>query len=364
MLKDKIYNFSAGPAMIPEEVLEEIRNEISNFNGSHQSIMEISHRSEEFYNLLTDTKDRLKKLMNIPENYEVLFIQGGASLQFSMVPMNLLDKYNKAHYIITGVWAKKAFEAASKQGEAVVLSSSEDDNYSYIPEFKEVKGSDYVHICHNNTIFGTRFNIIPEYGEIPLISDISSSILSEPIDISKFGLLYASAQKNAGISGMAIVIIRKDLIKSNKEHIPTMLNYKTYYDNESLYNTPPTFAIYVFNLILKWIESKFEHLDKLKEINNQKANMIYKYLDSSDIFYNNVLWRDRSITNIPFFSYDEECNRDFIYEASMNNIVNIKGHRLVGGMRASIYNAMPLSSVEYLVDFMQDFESRNRGRYL
>lgn len=362
MYRDRTYNFSAGPAMIPEEVLEIIREEIFSFKDTGQSIMEMSHRSKEFYDLLTDTKERLKKIMDIPKNYDVLFIQGGASLQFSMIPINLL--YKKAYYIITGIWAKKAYEACTKHGKAMILSSSENDNYSYIPEYKAVESCDYVHICHNNTIFGTRFNTIPEYNEIPLIGDISSSILSEPIDVSKFGVLYASAQKNAGVSGMSIVIIRKDLINENRKDIPVMLNYKTYYDSESLYNTPPTFSIYVLNLILKWIETKFINLSNLREVNIQKANLLYKYLDNSDMFYNNVLWRDRSITNIPFFSNNEECDRNLIYEASMNNIVNIKGHRLVGGMRASIYNAMPLSSVKYLIDFMEDFEIRNRGGFL
>lgn len=359
----RVYNFSAGPAMLPKTILKEASKEMLNFQNTGQSVMEMSHRSKEFLKILEETKQLLAEIMKIPKNYEILFLQGGASLQFSMVPLNLMLKNKSAGYILTGNWAKKAYIEAQKFGKAKAIASSEDKDFCYIPNVKKEdidKSSDYVHICLNNTIYGTKYSKLPDLNkEIPLIADVSSCILSEPIDVSKFGLIYASAQKNMACAGLTVVIIRKDLIKNAQENTPTMLSYKTHADKNSLYNTPPSYCIYMCKLMLEWIKNHAGSLDELKKINTKKAQIIYDYLDNSKLFKTQVYKKFRSITNIPFFIDKNILDEKFIAQAKENNIINIKGHRLVGGMRASLYNGMPISGAYALVEFMEKFEKEN-----
>ena len=358
----RVYNFSAGPAMLPEAVLKVAAKEMLNYKNTGQSVMEMSHRSREFFEILKETKELLTDLMKIPENYEILFLQGGASLQFAMVPLNLMNKNNSAGYVLTGIWSKKAYDEAKKYGKVKIIASSEDKNFCYIPTIKENidENLDYIHICLNNTIYGTKYTKIPDSkGKIPIVADASSCILSEPIDVSKFGLIYASAQKNMACAGLTVVIIRKDLISDTKNLIPTMLSYKTHADKNSLYNTPATYSIYMCKLMLQWIKNHAGTLDEIKKINTKKAKIIYDYLDNSKLFKTNVYRRFRSITNIPFFIDKNTLDEKFIREARDNNIINIKGHRLVGGMRASLYNGMPISGAKALVKFMQKFEKEN-----
>ena len=357
----RVYNFSAGPSMLPEEVLKTAADEMLEYGATGQSVMEMSHRSKEYGEIIKTAEQDLREIMNIPDNYDVLFLQGGASTQFAMVPFNLMNKNHKADYIITGQWANKAYKEAARYGEARIVASSKDKTFSYIPKVKAEdfdRQADYVHICFNNTIYGTKYNYIPDTGDVPLVADISSCILSEPIDVSKFGVLYAGAQKNVAPAGVTIVIIRKDLIGNAMDITPTMLNYATHAENGSMFNTPPCYNIYIAGLVFKWIK-KLGGLDEMKKRNEEKAKILYDFLDSSKLFKGTVVKEDRSLMNVPFITGNEELDAKFISEAKNNGFVNIKGHRSVGGMRASIYNAMPLEGVKKLVEFMKKFEEEN-----
>ena len=357
----RVYNFSAGPSMLPEEVLRTAAAEMLEYGNSGQSVMEMSHRSKEYDAIIKEAEADLRDIMNIPDNYEVLFLQGGASTQFAMVPLNLMNKNNKADFIITGQWANKAYKEAARYGNARAVASSAEKTYSYIPKTAAADfdpQADYVHICMNNTIYGTKFHTLPDVGDIPLVADISSCILSEPIDVSKFGVLYAGAQKNVAPAGVTIVIIRKDLIGNAMDITPTMLNYQTHADNGSMFNTPPCYCIYIAGLVFKWIK-KLGGLEEMKKINEKKAKILYDFLDSSKLFKGTVVPEDRSLMNVPFVTGNEELDAKFVAEAKAAGFVNIKGHRSVGGMRASIYNAMPVEGVEKLVEFMKKFEEEN-----
>lgn len=357
----RVYNFSAGPAQLPVSVLERAQEELLSYQEKGMSVMEMSHRSSDFKKIIERTEELIRELMEIPETYRVLFIQGGASLQFSMVPLNLLKDGGHAYYVNTGSWSKKALSEAKKIGEAKILASSDDQNFTYIPELdlQQInEQTDYVHITTNNTIEGTRFTKFPNTGHVPLVADASSNILSEQWDVSKFGLIYAGAQKNLGISGLTIVIIREDLIGHAKADIPTMLNYETYTKNNSLYNTPPTFAIYITMLLMEWLKEQ-GGVAAIEERNKEKANLLYKAIKDSKLFYSNVKREDRSLMNIPFMTDSDELNKLFVKEAEQEGLHQLKGHRSVGGMRASIYNAMPIEGVKALVDFMNEFERKH-----
>lgn len=359
----RVYNFSAGPSILPESVLKIAADEMLDYQGSGQSVMEMSHRSKTYDKIIKDAEALLREIMNIPDNYKVLFLQGGGSTQFAMVALNFMNKNKKADYIITGQWAKKAYQEACKYGDAKAVASSADKTFSYIPKtdksmFRE--DADYVYICLNNTIYGTLFKELPETGDIPLIADISSNILSEPIDVSKFGMLFAGAQKNMGPSGVTVAIIREDLIGNAMDITPTMLDYKTQADADSLYNTPPCYSIYMVKLVLEWIKNEIGGLEKMKELNEKKAELLYNFLDSSELFKGTVVAEDRSLMNVPFVTGDADLDAKFVKEATEAGFVNLKGHRSVGGMRASIYNAMPYAGVEALVDFMKKFEADNK----
>lgn len=359
---NRVYNFSAGPSVLPVEVLQKASNQMLSYKGSGQSVMEMSHRSKVFTDIIEETERLLRSIMDIPENYKVLFLQGGASSQFAMLPLNLMNKNNKADFVITGQWANKAYKEASRYGDARIIASSKDKTFSYIPKLNEdefTKDADYFHICLNNTIYGTKFHTLPNTGDVPLVADVSSCILSEPIDVSKFGVLYAGAQKNMGPAGLTVVIIREDLVGNAFEFTPTMFNYQTHVDAKSLFNTPPCYCIYILGLVLEWIRDSIGGMDNIRKINEEKASLIYDFLDSSKLFKATVNKEDRSIMNIPFITGDAELDAKFVKEAQYNNIVNIKGHRTVGGMRASIYNAMPLDGVRTLVEFMEKFEKEN-----
>lgn len=357
----RVYNFSAGPAQLPVSVLERAQEELLSYQEKGMSVMEMSHRSSDFKKIIERTEELIRELMEISETYRVLFIQGGASLQFSMVPLNLLKDGGHAYYVNTGSWSKKALSEAKKIGEAKILASSDDQNFTYIPELdlQQInEQTDYVHITTNNTIEGTRFTKFPNTGHVPLVADASSNILSEQWDVSKFGLIYAGAQKNLGISGLTIVIIREDLIGHAKADIPTMLNYETYTKNNSLYNTPPTFAIYITMLLMEWLKEQ-GGVAAIEERNKEKANLLYKAIEDSKLFYSNVKREDRSLMNIPFMTDSDELNKLFVKEAEQEGLHQLKGHRSVGGMRASIYNAMPIEGVKALVDFMNEFERKH-----
>lgn len=357
----RVYNFSAGPAQLPVSVLERAQEELLSYQEKGMSVMEMSHRSSDFKKIIERTEELIRELMEIPETYRVLFIQGGASLQFSMVPLNLLKDGGHTYYVNTGSWSKKALSEAKKIGEAKILASSDDQNFTYIPELdlQQInEQTDYVHITTNNTIEGTRFTKFPNTGHVPLVADASSNILSEQWDVSKFGLIYAGAQKNLGISGLTIVIIREDLIGHAKADIPTMLNYETYTKNNSLYNTPPTFAIYITMLLMEWLKEQ-GGVAAIEERNKEKANLLYKAIEDSKLFYSNVKREDRSLMNIPFMTDSDELNKLFVKEAEQEGLHQLKGHRSVGGMRASIYNAMPIEGVKTLVDFMNEFERKH-----
>lgn len=358
----RVYNFSAGPSVLPEVVLKKAQEELLNYADSGMSIMEVSHRSELFSEVIQKAEKLLRELMEIPENYKVLFLQGGATLQFSMVPLNLM-KNKKAGYIHTGTWSKKAIAEAKKFGEVEVIASSEDKNFTYIP--KVDKGSfdpsfDYIHMTTNNTIEGTAFSEIPDTGEIPLVADMSSNILSEVVDVTKFGVIYAGAQKNIGPAGLTIVIIREDLIGDAPENCPIMLDYKTHSENESLYNTPPTFAIYMASLVFEWLQA-LGGVEEMEKINREKAAILYDYLDGSDFFTTPVGKASRSLMNIPFVTPSKELDALFLEKAEEHGLMTLKGHRSVGGMRASIYNAMPVEGVKRLVEVMAEFEKEHRG---
>jgi phosphoserine aminotransferase len=361
----RVYNFSAGPAVLPEEVLKKAAAEMLCHGDSGQSVMEMSHRSKDYEPIHNDCIAALREVMNIPDDYKVLLVQGGAHMQFEMVPMNLMTgKSGKADFMVTGQWAGKAASEAKNYGEANIVASSKDKTFCYIPEIDKSKvnpSADYFHICENNTIFGTKFAQIPDTGSVPLVSDMSSCILSEPVDVSKYGLIYACAQKNMGPSGVTIVIIREDLIRDltdAKPHVPTMLQYKTYDDNNSLYNTPPTYSIYMCKLVLDWIKSK-GGLAAMKTHNEKKAAILYDAIDASKMFSNPVEKKDRSLMNVTFVTGNEDLDKKFIAGAKAAGLVNLGGHRSVGGMRASIYNAMPIEGVQALVDFMKKFEGEN-----
>ncbi len=362
---DRVYNFSAGPSCLPEEVLKECAAEMLNYNGKGQSVMEMSHRSAAFKPIITEAEAKVRKLMNVPDNYKILFLQGGGSTQFAMIPLNLGLKHKKAAYIRTGVWAKKAAAEAKKFITVDEIASSEDKGFSYIPRVEKVTGDyDYVYICFNNTIMGTHYEYIPDTGDIPLVADISSCILSEPLDVTKFGLLYAGAQKNLGPAGVTVVIIRDDLITETPlPGTPTMLTYKTHVDGESMYNTPPCYAIYVVGKVLNWIE-KNGGAEGMGKRNREKADYLYNYLDNSSFYHATAAKGSRSLMNVPFLTkYTGEeadaINKKFVKEAAAAGLANLGGHRLVGGMRASIYNAMTLEGVKKLVEFMDKFAKEN-----
>lgn len=358
----RVYNFSAGPAVLPEEVLKEAASEMLDYKGTGMSVMEMSHRSKAFEEIIQEAEEDLRELMNIPNNYKVLFLQGGASTQFAMVPMNLM-KNRVADYIITGQWAKKAAAEAKKYGKVNELASSADKTFSYIPDVDKVEVSsdaDYVYICHNNTIYGTTYHNLPDTKGKILVADMSSDILSQPIDVTKYGLIFAGVQKNIGPAGTVIVIIREDLITDNVlEGTPTMLQYKVHVDNKSLYNTPPAYGIYICGKVFKHLK-KLGGLEAMKKRNEEKAKILYDYLDSSELFKGTVVKEDRSLMNVPFVTGNKELDAKFVKEAKEAGIENIKGHRTVGGMRASIYNAMPIEGVRYLVEFMKKFEAENK----
>ncbi len=357
----RVYNFSAGPAVLPEEVLKEAQEEMLDYRGCGMSVMEMSHRSQMFQNIIDEAEADLRELMNIPDNYKVLFVQGGGALQFSAVPMNLM-KNGVADYIVTGQWAKKAYVEAQKYGKAVKIATSEDKTFSYIPDCSDLpidEDADYVYICMNNTIYGTVFHELPNTKGKTLVADISSCFLSEPIDVSKFGLLFGGAQKNIGPAGVQIVIVREDLLRDDlPEWVPTMLQYKVQADNGSMYNTPPCYGIYICGKVFKWIKG-LGGLEAMKKRNEEKAAILYDFLDSSKLFKGTVRKEDRSLMNVPFVTGDKDLDAKFVKEAKEAGLENLKGHRTVGGMRASIYNAMPKEGVIKLVEFMKKFEAEN-----
>ena len=357
----RVYNFSAGPAVLPEEVLNEAAAEMLDYRGTGMSVMEMSHRSKSYETIIEDAESDLRDLLHIPENYKVLFLQGGGSTQFAMVPMNLM-KNRVADYIITGQWAKKAHKEASIYGKANAIASSADKTFSYIPDCSDLpvsEDADYVYICENNTIYGTKFWTLPNTKGKLLVADQSSCFLSEPVDVSKYGLIFAGAQKNVGPAGTVIVIIREDLITEDVlEGTPTMLRYKIHADAKSLYNTPPTYGIYVCGKVFKWLKAK-GGLEEMKKINEEKAKILYDFLDESKLFKGTVVKKDRSIMNVPFITGNEELDALFVKESKAAGLENLKGHRTVGGMRARIYNAMPKAGVEKLVEFMADFEKKH-----
>ncbi len=358
---ERIYNFSAGPSMLPISVLKEAQKQMLNYNSSGISVMEMSHRSKVYEEIIKDAESVLRDIMGIPETYSVLFLQGGASTQFAMVPLNLINKNKTADYVNTGMWANKAIKEAKRFGSVNVVATSEDSNFNCIPDLNESRcnpDADYFHITTNNTIEGTRFTTIPDTGDVPLVADMSSNILSETYDVSKFGLIFAGAQKNMGPAGVTLVIIKKNLLGNAMDITPTMLNYKIHADEGSMYNTPPTYGIYICKLVFEWIK-EMGGVKAIQKINEEKARILYDYLDESKMFRGTVVKKDRSLMNIPFVSLNAELDAKFIKEAALNGLVELKGHRSVGGMRASIYNAMPAEGVMKLVDFMKKFESEN-----
>ena len=354
----RVYNFSAGPAVLPEEVLQEAADEMLDYRGTGMSVMEMSHRSKAYDTIIKEAEADLRELMNIPDNYKVLFLQGGASQQFAM---NLM-KNRVADYIVTGQWAKKAYQEASLYGKANKIASSEDKTFSYIPDCSDLpisEDADYVYICENNTIYGTKFKTLPNTKGKPLVADVSSCFLSEPVDVTKYGVIYGGVQKNIGPAGVVIVIIREDLITEDVlPGTPTMLRYKIHADADSLYNTPPAYGIYICGKVFKWLK-KMGGLEAMKERNEKKAKILYDYLDESKLFKGTVRKEDRSLMNVPFITGNEELDAKFVKEAKEAGFENLKGHRTVGGMRASIYNAMPIEGVEKLVEFMKKFEAEN-----
>ena len=355
----RVYNFSAGPSVLPESVLQQAAADMMDYQGSGQSVMEMSHRSKVYDEIIKSCEALLREVMSIPANYKVLFLQGGASSQFAMIPLNLMNGSGSADYVLTGQWATKAQKEAARYGDARVVASSKDKTFSYIPELDPSSfnpDADYFHICMNNTIYGTRYTALPDTGRVPLVADVSSCILSEPIDVSRFGMLYAGAQKNMAPAGLTVVIIREDLIGHARDITPTMFNYQTHADAGSMFNTPPCWSIYVCKLVLEWLKNDIGGLENMKKINEEKAGLLYDFLDSSSLFKGTVVKKDRSLMNVPFITGDEETDARFVKEAAAAGFVNLKGHRSVGGMRASIYNAMPVEGVKKLVDFMREFE--------
>lgn len=347
--------------MLPESVLNRAAAEMLDFEGSGQSVMEMSHRSKVFDKIAKDTEALMREVYNIPDNYKVLFLQGGASSQFAAIPMNFMNGSGKADYVLTGQFSTKAYKEATKYGDVKVIASSKEDNFTYIPKISKEDirdDADYVYICLNNTIFGSKFPYIPETGDIPLIADISSCMLSEPLDISKFGVVYGGAQKNVAPAGLTVVIVREDLLGHAREITPSVYDYAQQAENDSMYNTPPCYCIYMCKLVLEWIKN-LGGLEEMKKINDKKASMLYDCIDSSDFYKNAIEKEDRSIMNVPFVTPNKELDAKFVEAAAKAGFVNLKGHRSVGGMRASIYNAMPIEGVEKLVEFMKDFEAKN-----
>ena len=357
----RVYNFSAGPAVLPEEVLQEAADEMLDYRGSGMSVMEMSHRSAAYQAIIDEAEADLRKLMKIPSNYKVLFLQGGASQQFAMIPMNLM-KNGVADYIITGQWAKKAYLEAKKFGNAKAVASSEDKTYSYIPDCSDLpidEDADYVYICENNTIYGTKYWKLPDTKGKTLVADVSSCFLSEPVDVSQYGVIYGGVQKNIGPAGVVIVIIREDLIREDlPDQVPTMLRYCTHASHGSMYNTPPAYGIYICGKVFKWL-LKMGGLEAIQKRNQEKAKILYDFLDKSKLFKGTVVKEDRSLMNVPFVTGDKDLDAKFVKAAAEAGFVNLKGHRTVGGMRASIYNAMPVEGVKKLVAFMEEFEKKN-----
>ncbi|MDR2577375.1 MAG: 3-phosphoserine/phosphohydroxythreonine transaminase [Chitinispirillales bacterium] len=359
----RVYNFSAGPSMLPEEVLKTAASEMLDYQNTGTSVMEMSHRSNAFIAIAKDAETLLRELMEIPENYKVLFLQGGASTQFAMVPLNLMGRKEgkKADFVNTGMWSKKAIGEAKKFGTVKVVATSEDKNFNYIPTLTKDMfdpQASYAHITTNNTIFGTRYRELPDTGDVPLVADMSSNILSERYDVSKFGVIYAGAQKNIGPAGVTIVIIREDLLGGELDITPTMLGYKVHVENESMYNTPPCYPLYVAKLVFDWLKAK-GGVAAMQKVNEEKAAMLYEFLDGSKIFKGTVEKEYRSLMNVPFVLPSDDLNGAFVKQATAAGLINLKGHRSVGGMRASIYNAMPVEGVRALVEFMKEFESKN-----
>jgi len=355
---NRVYNFSAGPSMLPLSVLEQAQKDLLCYGDSGMSVMEMSHRSPAFETIIADAEAKLRQVMAIPDNYKVLFLQGGASTQFAAVPLNLMNGSGKADYILSGQFSTKAYKEAQKYGDVVAAASSKDDNFSRIPATTRESfrpDADYVHICYNNTIYGTKFNYIPDTGDIPLVADMSSCIISEPVDVSKFGMIYAGAQKNMAPAGLTVVIIREDLIGHARPETPAMLDYQLAAENDSMYNTPPCWPIYVAKLVYEWILG-LGGLEEMKKINEKKAALLYDYLDSQDYYVAPVEKASRSMMNVTFVTGVEELDKKFPKEAEKIGLMNLKGHRSVGGMRASIYNAMPIEGVEALCDFIREFE--------
>ncbi len=348
--------------MLPLEVLEKVQKDLLNYEGSGQSVMEMSHRSKTYKKIIEDAEANLRELMNIPDNYKVMFLQGGGTLQFAMVPLNLLSGSKKADYVLTGTWAKKAYKEACKYGDIRVIASSEDDKFTWIPKIKKEdirQDADYVYITTNNTIYGTKFDYVPETGDIPLVADMSSNIMSEVVDVSKFGMIWAGAQKNVGPAGATIVIVREDLIGKADEKVPTYLDYQIHADNGSMYNTPPCFSIYVAGEVFKYLKS-IGGIAEMERRNKEKAKILYDYIDQSELFSCPVAKEDRSIMNVVFVTGDADLDKKFIADAAEQGMINLAGHRSIGGMRASIYNAMPKEGVEALVEFMKKFEEENK----
>ena len=360
MFENRVYNFSAGPSMLPESVLKQVQSELLNYGQSGMSILEMSHRSKTYQEVFDATEAALRRVMRVPDNYKILFLQGGASLQFAAIPLNLM-KTGKADYIVTGNFAKKAAAEAKKYGDVHIAATGEAENFTRIPRQNELDlrpDADYVHICFNNTIYGTHWDYIPDTGNVPLVADMSSCILSEEIDVSRFGMIYAGAQKNIAPAGLTIVIIREDLAGNARADIPVVMDYATEIKNASMYNTPPTFPIYVCKLVVEWVES-IGGVKALEQINHRKAAALYDFLDQSKLFHNTISPESRSYMNVTFKTDSDECNAAFVAQAATDGLLTLKGHRAVGGMRASIYNAMPEEGVRKLIAFMDAFEKKN-----
>lgn len=360
-MTNRVYNFSAGPSMLPEPVLEKVADQMLSYKDTGMSVMEMSHRSAAYLEIFNETKALLKKVLDIPDNYKILFIQGGATQQFSTIPLNLM-KNGKADYVVTGQFSKKSATEAKKFGDVHIAYDGSVNNFKHIPTQDELdirEDASYVHLCANNTIFGTEWKYVPDTKGVPIVADMSSNILSKPINVSDYGMIYAGAQKNMGIAGCGVVIVREDLIADHKENIPVLMEYNTIADNDSMYNTPPTFSIYVLGLVLEWIDF-LGGLEVMQDINVKKAQLLYDYLDSSDFYKAHSDKDNRSIMNVTFTTPNKDLDAKFVKESIAAGMTNLKGHRSVGGIRASIYNAMPIEGVEYLVEFMKKFEEENK----
>ncbi len=357
----RVYNFSSGPAVLPESVLKKAAGEMLEYQDSGMSVMEMSHRSAIYLDILNETEELLTKLMNIPDDYQILFLQGGASLQFTMIPMNIMTSNKTFDIIHTGAWTEKAIKEGGKLGKVNILASSEDRMFAYIPAFENLKFSsdaDYLHICYNNTIYGTKYNSLPDPGNTPIVADMSSCILSEEYDVTKYGIIFAGAQKNIGPAGVTIVIIKKDLLKRADKNLPSMLNFNIHADNRSLFNTPPTYAIYMSKLVFQWLDNQ-GGVKEIEKINRHKAAMLYDFIDNSKLYKGNVDKEFRSLMNVTYSTGSKDLDALFVKEAEKNALTNLAGHKTAGGIRASIYNAMPVEGVQALVDFMKKFELAN-----